>query len=66
MLSLNINYCWSKRYATNDKLHTNDNETYREAIELQLMLHNADMEIIKTENLYLFDGEPAFTAAQGQ
>ena len=40
--------------------------SYREAIELQLMLHNADMEIIKTENLYLFDGEPAFTAAQGQ
>jgi hypothetical protein len=24
------------------------------------------MDIIKTENLYYFDGQPGFTAAQGQ
>jgi isocitrate dehydrogenase len=29
-------------------------------------LHNNAFEIIKTENLYTFNGEPGFTAAQGQ
>jgi isocitrate dehydrogenase len=27
---------------------------------------DAGYEIIKTENLYTFDGEPAFSAGQGQ
>jgi hypothetical protein len=29
-------------------------------------LHDDVFSIIKTENLYLFDGVPGFTAAQGQ
>lgn len=53
---------WRCRFKATDSSALN----YREAIELQLLLHNSKLDIIKTENLYTFDGEPAFTAAQGQ
>jgi len=29
-------------------------------------VHDAGLEIIKTENLYHFDGQPGFTRGQGQ
>ncbi len=37
-----------------------------EIIQLMLRARRANIEIIKTENLYAFDGKPAFSAAQGQ
>lgn len=35
-------------------------------LQLLININNMGFNIIKTENLYLFDGEPGFTAAQGQ
>ncbi len=37
-----------------------------EIIQLLMRAHNAQIEVIKTENLYSFNGKPAFSAAQGQ
>lgn len=53
---------WRCRFKATDNKILN----FSHAIELQLKLHNANLDIIKTENLYHFNGEPAFTAAQGQ
>lgn len=39
---------------------------YQAVIDLMQHLQNAGLEIIKTENLYNFDGEAGYTAAQGQ
>jgi isocitrate dehydrogenase len=40
--------------------------TYDEVMRICDSMHKAGLNIIKTENLYYFDGEPGFTAAQGQ
>ncbi|MBN8669212.1 MAG: NADP-dependent isocitrate dehydrogenase [Flavipsychrobacter sp.] len=40
--------------------------SYQAVIDLLQKIQNRNLEIIKTENLYLLDGQPAFTAAQGQ
>ena len=40
--------------------------TYDQLLSICSSLHKAGLQIIKTENLYYFDGEPGFTAAQGQ
>ena len=53
---------WRCRFKATD----NNILNFSHAIELQLKLHNANLDIIKTENLYNFDGEAGFTAAQGQ
>lgn len=53
---------WRCRFKATD----NNILNFSHAIELQLKLHNANLDIIKTENLYHFDGEAGFTAAQGQ
>ena len=39
---------------------------YSNVLELMEAIHRQGLEIIKTENLYTFDGVPGFTAAQGQ
>jgi isocitrate dehydrogenase len=39
---------------------------YAELLPLLGKIHELGLDIIKTENLYLFDGKPGFTAAQGQ
>jgi len=39
---------------------------YKQVIDLLQQINLIDRGIIKTENLYLFNGEPGFTAAQGQ
>lgn len=39
---------------------------YQAVIDLMQLLQNAGLDIIKTENLYNFDGEAGYTAAQGQ
>jgi len=39
---------------------------YSDVLELMEVVHEQGLEIIKTENLYTFDGIPGFTAAQGQ
>jgi isocitrate dehydrogenase len=45
----------------------NDNPlVYSNVLELMEAIHRQGLEIIKTENLYTFDGVPGFTAAQGQ
>ncbi len=53
---------WRCRFKSNDGKTVD----FSHAIVLQQMLHQAGLNIIKTENLYLFNGEPGFTAAQGQ
>ncbi len=39
---------------------------YSDTLQLMQKLNDAGMDIIKTENLYYFNDEPGFTAAQGQ
>jgi len=39
---------------------------YQDVIDLLQHINQIQQGIIKTENLYLFNGEPGFTAAQGQ
>ncbi|MFW5685503.1 MAG: NADP-dependent isocitrate dehydrogenase, partial [Spirochaetota bacterium] len=40
--------------------------TQHELIDLLQRVHDHDFEIIKTEQLYTFDGEPGFSLGQGQ
>ena len=40
-------------------------EAYRDILQLQESIMAAGFEIIKTENLCTFDGQPAFSAGQG-
>lgn len=40
--------------------------SYQAVIDLMQLLQNAGLDIIKSENLYNFDGEAGYTAAQGQ
>jgi len=40
--------------------------SYHAMIQLLQQIHKAGFDIIKTENLYTFDGVPGYTAAQGQ
>ena len=40
--------------------------SYDHVVKLMQELNSAGLDIIKTENLYYFDGKPGFTAAQGQ
>ena len=54
---------WRCRYKKDEG---RSNINFDKIVGLQQTLHNAGFQIIKTENLYYFDGEPGFTAAQGQ
>jgi isocitrate dehydrogenase len=45
---------------------TNGSLTNRHVIDLLGRIDEAGLEIIKTENLYTFDGQPGFSAGQGQ
>ena len=45
---------------------TNEHLQYQHVLVLLQKLYAAGLEVIKTENLYHFNGEPGFTAAQGQ
>ncbi len=40
--------------------------SYQAVIDLLQKLHHSGMNVIKTENLYLFDGKQMFSAGQGQ
>ena len=40
--------------------------SFNDVMDLVRQLHELGMDVIKTENLYLFDGEPGFTLGQGQ
>lgn len=40
--------------------------TYVDAMTIMKQVHDAGLEIIKTENLYTFNGEPGFSLGQGQ
>jgi len=53
---------WRCRFLT----EANQGISYQVAIDLLQRLHHRKLDVIKTENLYLMDGVPAFTAAQGQ
>jgi isocitrate dehydrogenase len=52
---------WRCRFTTGGAATTN-----QQVIALLQRVHDADLEIIKTENLYTFDGEPGFSMGQGQ
>lgn len=45
---------------------TGDSVTYEDVIELLASLNNAGFEVIKTENLYNFDGVHGYSMAQGE
>jgi isocitrate dehydrogenase len=42
-----------------------ENFDFAEALSLQIRLHAAGFDVIKTENLYTFDGEPGYSAVHG-
>lgn len=52
---------WRCRFVT-----TNDSATQVDIINLQLAVMKMQLEIIKTENLYTFDGKPGYSMGQGQ
>lgn len=41
-------------------------QSFQSVVDLLQKLHHRKLNIIKTENLYYFDGKPGFTAGQGQ
>jgi isocitrate dehydrogenase len=53
---------WRCRFKTHDQQVV----TYKDVLELCTMLSDHGLDIIKTENLYLMDGKPMFSAGQGQ
>ena len=54
---------WRCRFKTHD---ARVGISYDHIVKLIERLNGAGLDIIKTENLYYFDGQPGFTAAQGQ
>ena len=38
---------------------------FAEVLALQTRLHDAGFDVVKTENLYTFDGEPGYAAVHG-
>jgi isocitrate dehydrogenase len=54
---------WRCRFKPNDK---EISLPYNHVINLLQQINTAGLDIIKTENLYYFNGQPGFTAAQGQ
>lgn len=52
---------WRCRFTANGQALSNQS-----VISLLQQVHDAGFEIIKTENLYTFDGEPGFSMGQGQ
>ncbi len=53
---------WRCRFKTDDLGKT----PYNNVVKLLDSINNSGLEIIKTENLYLINGQPAFSAGQGQ
>lgn len=53
---------WRCRFKPNNASKIN----YADVLTLIKSIHETDLEIIKTENLYEFDGVAGYTAAQGQ
>jgi isocitrate dehydrogenase len=56
-------YCvdhWRCRF-----MSPNEHLTFDEILSLQTGLHNAGYDVVKTENLYNFHGEPGFAAVHG-
>lgn len=51
---------WRCRFKSDDGL------SYNDVLQVLFNVHQSGFEVIKTENLYLFNGQPGFTAAQGQ
>ncbi|MGK0372675.1 MAG: isocitrate dehydrogenase [Glaciecola sp.] len=39
--------------------------SFSEALALQTRLHEVGFDVVKTENLYNFNGEPGFAAVHG-
>ena len=42
-----------------------NNLDFAEVLALQTRLHDAGFDVVKTENLYTFDGEPGYAAVHG-
>ena len=67
-------YCtdhWRCRFVASDAVTTPGKLVYKpvsyeHVIALLSTLHNADVEVIKTENLYEFDGRRGFSLGQGE
>jgi isocitrate dehydrogenase len=53
---------WRCRFTS----HTAQSLKYQDVLNLMAEVNQLGLEIIKTENLYTFNGVPGFTAAQGQ
>ncbi len=57
-----------EKYATDHYVvrFEGENVSSHDVVKLQSLILDADLDIIKTENLYNFDGERAYSKAQGQ
>lgn len=53
---------WRCRFKANDNTICH----HTEILQIMAIAGNAGLEVIKTENLYSFDGKPAFSLGQGQ
>jgi isocitrate dehydrogenase len=53
---------WRCRFTSPDK----QSVSFDDLLSLQLAIHQAGFKIIKTENLYLFDGRPGYSMSQGE
>lgn len=63
--SPDANHC-SCRFQSSDDLTNPVVVTHQDIIDLLLQFENLGLDVIKTENLYLFDGKVGFSLAQGQ
>jgi isocitrate dehydrogenase len=54
------------RFQSSTDIHTLTTISYEDVLHLMQQIHALRLDIIKTENLYTFDGQLGFTLAQGQ
>lgn len=62
-------YCtdhWRCRFVADNENPENSSVTYEQVIELLSKLNHASVDVIKTENLYEFDGKRAYSLGQGE
>jgi isocitrate dehydrogenase len=53
---------WRCRFTSPDK----QSVSFDDLLSLQSAIHQAEFKIIKTENLYFFDGRPGYSVSQGE
>lgn len=54
------------RFQTSADVNQLKSVSYDDVLSVMQKIHELGLDVIKTENLYTYDGEPGFTLAQGQ